>query len=80
MPVSNGTSQKKQYSVVRYSRIRDMTTLRHVSNHNTRAVVSENVRRDGPEPEELLGDGDADITVAARRRIGELGLGSGLTD
>lgn len=74
MSADNGTTQRKQYSIVRYSRIRDMTTLRHVSNHNTRAVVSENVRRDGPVPQELLDDGNADITIAARRRIGELGL------
>ncbi|WP_375271095.1 plasmid recombination protein [Sphingomonas sp.] len=74
MSDTNATDQKKQYSIVRYSRIRDMTTLRHVSNHNTRAVVSENVQRDGPAPVELLADGNPDITVAARRRAVELGL------
>lgn len=74
MSDANANDQKKQYSIVRYSRIRDMTTLRHVSNHNTRAVVSENVKRDGPTPVELLADGDPDITIAARRRAKELGL------
>lgn len=74
MSDTNVTNQKKQYSIVRYSRIRDMTILRHVSNHNTRAVVSENVQRDGPSPVELLADGDPDITTAARRRAKELGL------
>lgn len=59
---------------MRVERIRDLSEMRRIEQHNTRAKPSENVEPGGPAPRELLPDAHPDTVAGARARMGELGL------
>ena len=74
MSDSTDTAPRKMFAIMRLGKISSTTVLRHVSNHNTRAVMSENVERDGPAPIELLEEGSDDFVASAADRMAELGI------
>lgn len=74
--MSNTTASpiRKMFAILRVGKIPDWATLRRVSNHNTRTVVSENVQDNRPPPRELLEEGSDDFVASARERMIELGI------
>ena len=74
MPNTTTSPIRKMFAVMRIGKISDWATLRRVSNHNTRAVVSENVQDNMPAPRELLEDGSDDFIASTRERMIELGI------
>lgn len=68
------TLNSKLFAIMRVGKIENMTVLRHVSNHNTRVVSSENVDSNGPPIVELLELGSDDFVASARQLMAELDI------
>lgn len=72
--ITEPAAPKKQYAIMRFGKITGPEALRRVSNHNTRAVHSENVQIDGPPPRELLDKGSDDFVKSANDLLDELDI------
>lgn len=71
------TPPRKNYAIMRYAKIKTFGALKHVCNHNTRAVTGENIREDAPPPLELLETGSDDFGASVYALLDELGIGKG---